>query len=60
MIGMMIMRLLSGMKVIKNKRLKKQRLRKSSYPLLGIHQDGEIGVFLKMKKERQKNCGRNR
>ena len=48
------MRLLSGMKVIKNVRRKKQRLRKNSCLLLGIHQDGEIGVCKKTKKRNRK------
>ena len=29
-------------------------------PFSGIHQDGEIGAFLKMEKGIQKNCGSNR
>ena len=44
------------MMVIKNGRLKKQKSKKSSYPLLGTHQDGWTGVSLKMK-QKQKNCG---
>ena len=43
-----MMSLLSGMKVIKNKKLKKQRLRKNSPPLPGIHQDIGIGACQKM------------
>ena len=46
----MMMRLLSGIKVIKNGRLRKQRLRKNFRLLLGIDQGGGIGVFLEMKK----------
>ena len=44
---MMIMKtnFLNGTKVIKNEKLKKQRLRKYFCLLLGIHQDGEIGVY---------------
>ena len=41
---------------IKNTSPKKQKLKKSSYPLLGILQDGGIGVSLRMRKKRQKNC----
>ena len=52
----MMMILLSGIMVIKNARLKKSQSKKSSYLLLGIHQDGGIGVFLMMIKKRQKNC----
>ena len=61
MIGLLgggtIIGLLSGTRVIKNEKLKKQILRKSSYLLLGIHQDIGIGVCQKMKKKKQKNCG---
>ena len=55
----MMMRLLSGMKVIKNERLRKLRLRKNSCLLLGTLTDIGIGVFMKMKKKekKQKNCG---
>ena len=53
----MIIGLLSGAMVIKNAKPKKPQYKKSSYTLLGIHQDGGIFVFLKTRKERQKNCG---
>ena len=46
---------LSGTMTIKNERLKKLQQKKSSYPLLGTHQGGGIGVFLRMRKKRQKN-----
>ena len=49
----MMMRLLSSMKVIKNERLRKLRLRKNSCLLLGILTDIGIGVFLKMKKKKR-------
>ena len=32
-------------------------IKKSPYPFLGIHQDAAIGVFLRMRKKKQKNCG---
>ena len=54
-IDITMMILLNAMKVIKNKRLRKQRLRKNSCLLLGIHQHIWIGVFLKMKKRDKKN-----
>ena len=47
-IGLMMMMIkinfLSSTMVIKNGRLKKQKLKKSFYPLLGTHQGGGIGV----------------
>ena len=44
----------------KNEKLKKQRLRKNSCLLLGIHQSGGIGVCQKMKKKRnRKIVGKN-
>ena len=49
----MMIRLLSSMKVIKNERLRKLRLRKNSCLLLGILTDIGIGVFLKMKKKKR-------
>ena len=48
----MMMILLSATKAIKNVRLKKPQLKKNSLPLPGTHQDGGIGVFLRMKKKR--------
>ena len=57
MIIAMMMNLLSGMMVIKNERLRKQRLRKNFCLLPGIYQDIEIGVCQKMKKKKQKNYG---
>ena len=61
MIGLLgggtIIGLLSGMRVIKNERLKKQKLRKNSCLLLGIYQDIGIDVCQKMKKRKQKNYG---
>ena len=50
---MMMMRInfLSGMMVIKNERLRKQRLRKNFGLLLGIHQDIGTGVCQKMRKK---------
>ena len=58
-IGMMMMKInfLSGMMAIKNGRLKKSQLKKGSYPLLGTHQGGGIGEFLRMRKKKQRNCG---
>ena len=47
-------KLLSGMMDIKNRRLKKPQLKKSYYPLLGIHQGGEIGACQKTKKRDRK------
>ena len=41
----------------KNGTLKKQKLRKNFCLLPGIHHAGGIGVFLKTRKNRQKNCG---
>ena len=46
--------LCSGTKVVKNARLKKQRLRKNSCLLLGIHQDGGIGVCQRRRKTRNR------
>ena len=48
---------LSGTMVIKNKRFKKHKLRKTFYPFPGSHQDTGTGVCQKMKNKRQKNCG---
>ena len=48
---------LSGIKVIKNERLKKPQQKKSSYLLLGTPYGGRIGVFLKLKKGIQKHFG---
>ena len=55
-IGMMIMKInfLIGMMDIKNGRLKKPQLKKSYYPLLGIHQGGGIGACKKTKKRERK------
>ena len=61
-IGIMVMmkiNFLSGMMVIKNEKLKKQRLGKNSCLLLGIHQDTGIGVCQKMKKRDRKIVGIN-
>ena len=52
--GITMMILLNAVKVIENERLKKQKLRKNSCLLLGIHQDIRIGVCQKMKNKRQK------
>ena len=49
--------LISGMIVIKNKRLKKQKQKKNFYPSPGIHQDGAIGASQKNVRKRQKNGG---
>ena len=51
MMMMMMMKenFLSGMMDIGLIRLKKPQQKKSSYPLLGIHQGGRIGVCQKMK-----------
>ena len=49
--------LISGMIVIKNERLKKQKQTKNSYPSPGIHQDGRIGACQKNVRKRQKNGG---
>ena len=51
----MIMNVLSSKKDIKNARPKKQKQKKNSYLLLGIHQGGWIDVFLRARKSRQKN-----
>ena len=56
----MIMNVLSGKKDIKNARPKKQKQKKNSYLLLGIHQGGWIDAFLMARKRRQKNCQSNR
>ena len=53
----MMMRFLSGIKTMKNGKPKNQKQRKSSYTLLGIHQDIEIGVCQKTKNKRQKDYG---
>ena len=47
--------LISGMIVIKNKRLKKQKQKKNFYPSPGIHQDGAIGAS--QKKVRKRHFG---
>ena len=47
---------LSSIKGIKNERLKKPQKKKSSYPLLGTHHAGGIGVVPKTRRKRQKNC----
>ena len=61
MIGLLgggtIIGLLSGMRFIKNERLKRKRLRKNSCLLLSIHQDIGIDVYQKMKQKKQKNYG---
>ena len=49
--------LISGMIVIKNERLKKQKQTKNSYPSPSIHQDGRIGACQKNVRKRQKNGG---
>ena len=60
-IMVMKIKFLGGMMGIKKERPRKQRLRKSSYLLLDIHQDIGIGVCQKMKnktnktKKKQKN-----
>ena len=53
----MMLRFLSGIKTMKNGKPKNQKQRKSSYTLLGIHQDIEIGVCQKTKNKRQKDYG---
>ena len=53
----MMMGLSSGVKVIKNAGLIKQKLKKNFYLLLDTHQDYWIGVFLKMKKRNRKIVG---
>ena len=57
MIIMTMINVLNVSMVIRNERLKKPQQKKGSYLLLSIHQDGGIGVFLKMKSRRQKNYG---
>ena len=59
-IGIMIMKInfLSGKKVIKNERLRRQGLKKNSFLLLGIHENIGVGVCQKMNKKRQKSFGR--
>ena len=63
--------LLSGMMVIKNRRPRRNKLKKNQCPLPSIHhngmigvcqkmKNGMIGVCQKMKKRRQKNYGSNR
>ena len=54
MMIMMKMNFLSGAMTIKNERHRKQRLRKNSGLLFGIHQDIGIGVYQKMKKRDRK------
>ena len=51
--------LLNGTTVIKSEGLRKHKLKKSQYLLLGIHQDIGIGVCQKMKKKKKrwKNYG---
>ena len=49
--------LISGMIVIKNERLKKQKQKKNFYPSPGIHQDGATGASQKKVRKRQKNGG---
>ena len=46
--------LLNGTTVIKSEGLRKHKLKKSQYLLLGIHQDIGIGVCQKMKKKKKK------
>ena len=48
---------LSGMMVIKNASPEKQKKKKNSYPLPGIHEGGGIDACQKKRKKRQKNCG---
>ena len=54
---MIVITLLGGAMNIKKGRHKKHKWKKSSYPLLGIHQVGGTGVFLRIRKKKQKNCG---
>ena len=44
----------------KNGRPWRHKFRKNFCLLLGVHQDGLIGVFQKTRKKRQKNCGSNK
>ena len=44
----------------KKGRPRRHKFRKNFCPLLGVHQDGGIGVFQKTRKKRQKNCGSNK
>ena len=53
----MMMRLLSGIMIIIDEKLKRPQLIRSSCPLPGTHQANGIGVCQNMKKERQKNYG---
>ena len=51
-IGMIVkINFLSYIIGIKNAKHKKHKLKKSSYPLLGIHQDGGIGVRRRKKRD---------
>ena len=61
-LGVMMMEVnfFNGTMVAKNRRARRHKLRKNSCPLLGSHQDDEIGVIQKTRKKRQKNCGNNR
>ena len=54
-IGMMMINLLGGMKVIKNERLKKHKIKKNFYQLPGIHQDTGIGVCQKTRRGGRSN-----
>ena len=47
---MMEVNFLSGTMFTKNRRPRRHKLRKNSCPLLGIHQDDEIGVIQKTRK----------
>ena len=39
------------------RKAQKAKTKEELLPIIGTHQDGWIGVFLKMKKMKQKNCG---
>ena len=56
----MMINFLSGTMIIKSGSPRKYKLRINFCPLSGIHQDGRIGVFLRIRKNRQKSCGSNK
>ena len=53
MMMMMKINFLTGTMVIKNGRLKKPQQKKSSYPLLGIHEDIGIGARRRKKRDQK-------
>ena len=53
----MIMNLLTGTMVIKKCKTQKAKTKEELMPIACTHQVEGIGVFLRIRKNRQKNCG---